>query len=164
MRVLLAAVLAVSGCGGSVARSEPAAAVIEVPHAKGAAAESEDGKSAPLPARGEKQPTAPPDPFEDFVGVWDGLVNQTVSTQLEIKPSGRFRVSASPTAFRGACELEGRFRAGSERIWMDVEKTSCSVIPVGSTLERTIISRSDETFTVESPDGTLLIRYTRRRP
>jgi hypothetical protein len=156
--------LVVAGCGGSAAQTEPVAAVIEVPPARTATVDSEERRAAPLPRRAEPEPPAAPDPYDDFVGSWDGLVNQTVSTELEVDRSSRFRVRAAPTAFRGACELEGRFRADSHKIWMDVEKTSCSVIAVGSTLERNIVSRAQDVFTVESPDGTLLIRYTRRKP
>lgn len=164
MRVLVAAMVLTSGCGGSAQLAAPVSTV-EVPDARPARAEPGEGREREvLPPRAAEEPPPPSDPFDGFVGDWDGLVNQTVSTLLVIDRSGRFKVSATPTPQRTACELEGRFRAAADQIWMDVDKTSCTVIAVGSTLERRIVSQTDDEFTVESPDGTLLIRYTRRAP
>jgi hypothetical protein len=156
MARVLVGLLLVS-CGATPARPESAATVVEVPEAAGSASPREV-----LPPRGEPAPPPPPDPLSDYVGSWDGMVNETVSTELVIENNGRFRVSAPATSFRSECDLSGRFRASDSVVWMDVEKSSCSVVAVGSTLERAVLSKSDQQFTVKSDDGTLVIRYTRR--
>lgn len=154
-RVLIGLLLA--SCGATAAHPESAATVVEVPEARGSASPREV-----LPPRGEPAPPPPRDPLSDYIGSWDGLVNETVSTELVVGQDGRFRVTAPATSFRSECDLSGRFRASDTIVWMDVEKSSCSVVSVGSTLERAVLSKSDHQFTVKSDDGTLVIRYTRR--
>lgn len=155
LRIAPVALLA-AACGAP--RAEPSAApVVQVPPADG----DPEGAAA-LPEREAPAPEPEPDPFRAYVGTWDGLVNGSVATELEIEASGRFQVRASATPSRSACELTGRFRAADEVIWLDVERSSCSVVAPGETLERSVLSRSDDRFTVQSPDGMLVIRYTRR--
>ncbi len=148
----------VAACSAGPAPSARAPAVVEVPAAHAEPAES----GGALPPRGPPAPPPPADPLEDYVGTWDGLVNDTVPTELVVEPNGRFRVRASPTAYRTECDLAGRFRASEDVVWMDVENSTCTVITRGSSLERAVLSKSSSAFTVKSPDGSLVIRYTRR--
>jgi hypothetical protein len=144
-------------CAPGAQRASGPPPVIEVPRADGTVA-----PSGPMPPRAEPVPAPPRDPLDDYVGIWDGSVNGTVSTELVIEHGGRFRVKAPATSWRPECDLSGRFRASDRVVWMDVERSSCSVVAVGSTLERAVLSKSERQFTVESEDGSLVIRYTRR--
>lgn len=144
-------------CSPGPERAAGPPAVVEVPRAEGAL---EPGHA--LPPRAEPVAPPPPDPLFAYIGIWDGRVNDTISTELVVERSGRFRVRAPATSWRSECDLSGRFRASDRVVWMDVEQSSCSVITVGSTLERSVLSKSERQFTVESEDGSLVIRYTRR--
>src|SRR5690606_25886237 len=108
------------------------------------------------------EPPPPADPLQPWIGEWDGLVNETVATRLAVGENARFRVEAAANGQRPACELHGRFRVDGERIWMDVEQTSCSIVMLGTTLERRVLERDERSFKVASPDGSLVIVYTRR--
>jgi hypothetical protein len=147
-------------CGASrPALEAEATTVVVVPPAQA----SETASAGSLPGRVPQPPPAP-DPFEYYVGAWEGLVNDTVQTELVVDANGRFLVRASATAWRPDCELSGRFRAAEETIWMDVERTTCSVLPQGTTLEREVLDKTDDQVTVRSPERDLTIRYSRRRP
>jgi hypothetical protein len=158
MRSALAAAALALACSGTTGRPPVAPPVIELP-----AAQPRGDDSGRLPPRGERPPPPIKDPLEDYVGTWDGMVNGGVSTELVVEASGRFRVRAAPTVWRGACDLAGRFRAGDDMVWMDVDKSSCTVVTTGSSLERMVLSRSAGEFTVQSPDGSLVIHYVRRQ-
>jgi hypothetical protein len=162
MRRALAAALVLSACSGTVRQSSVAPTEIDVPAAQ--PGHSDGSGALPAPARSEPLPPPPRDPLEDYVGSWDGMVNGGVSTELVVEPTGRFRVRASATVWRAACDLTGRFRAGEDVVWMDVETSSCTVVTSGSSLERRVLSKSAGEFSVQSPDGSLVIHYTRRRP
>jgi hypothetical protein len=156
VRAVTLGLLAVS-CGGSAPGAAGPPPIVEVPQARGPVEPAEV-----VPPRGEPAPAPPRDPLSDYIGSWEGRVNDTISTELTVDGSGRFRVNAPATSWRAACDLSGRFRASERVVWMDVEKSSCSVVAVGSTLERSVLSKSEREFTVESEDGSLVIRYTRR--
>ena len=156
MRARVLVLTALTGCGSATERA-PAVAVVDV-----SVAEERSVDSEPPPTRDAPLPAPRRDPFDDYVGRWNGLVNGSVDTELLVEPSGRFLVRAPATAWRGACDLSGRFRAGEDVVWMDIEKSSCSVVDVGTTLERPVLSKTEHEFTVQSPDGSLTIRYTRR--
>jgi hypothetical protein len=158
MRKALASAALLSACSRPAPPAAVAPPVVDVPAAQPEAAEL----AGALPQRGEPPPPPARDPLDDYVGTWDGMVNGAVSTELVVEPSGRFRVRASATAWRGACDLGGRFRANEATVWMDVDKSSCSVVTQGSSLERAVLSKSTGEFTVKSPDGSLVIHYTRR--
>ena len=156
MRFRVILLLAPTACGSATDRA-PSVAVVDVSAPRGTHVEH-----APLPARDAPLPPPERDPFDDYVGRWSGLVNGSVDTELVVERSGWFSVRAPATSWRGPCDLSGRFRAGRDVVWMDVEKSSCSVVDVGTTLERPVLSKTEGEFTVQSPDGSLTIRYTRQ--
>jgi hypothetical protein len=146
-----------AACGGTGPRPAPSLTTVVVPAADQPAGAGEES----LPGR-QPEPPPPPDPLEYYIGTWDGMINDTVRTELVISQRGRFVVRASATPHRSECELSGRFRAAEDTIWMEVQQTSCDLLTRGTTLERRVIDKSKDHVTVQSLEGDLVIVYTRR--
>jgi hypothetical protein len=127
-------------------------------------------ESAPAPSSNSALPKrtdlpSPPvegDPFRYYVGKWSGLVNGHLNTDMEVLEDGRYRVTLSPAGQRTQCEIAGHLRVTELTIAMDIETSSCPAEQPGTTLERTIGSKSDDEFSVQSDDGRIFIRYVRK--
>ena len=142
--------------------AKPAAAAapsaVEIPAAETSAAQDE---TPPPEAVRRPTPTPEADPFEYFVGVWDGEVNNTLNTQLLVQPDGQFTVRSKAHPRQKACELNGRFRAEASKIFLEVAESTCSVQSIGKTLERDVVDKQDSGFVAMSVSGDLRIVYRR---
>lgn len=97
-----------------------------------------------------------------YLGRWRGVVNGTLLTELQVLPEGQFVVRSQPHPKQRSCELNGRFRAEARKIFLDVAESTCSTQSIGTTLEREVIDRGADSFTVVSPSGDLQIEYSRQ--
>lgn len=144
------------GCGSVAAPPPKPPAAVVVPEAS-ATTKPDDGE---LP---EAERVPPPvDPLDYYIGRWSGLVNGAIETELTVDPNGRFLVTSQDTARQKACTLSGLWHAGEGLVRLTVERSSCSVESEGTTLERSVVSKSDREVVLASPDGTLVVQYRRR--
>jgi len=155
---LVALAGALLACGAQPAPKQPQA-VVEV--AAPPASARFDGVAPPPPLRLE--PVAS-DPFLYYVGWWDGVADERVRTLLHVEQDGRFEVQSIPRPGDNACVIAGRLRVEPDAIQLHVEQNTCNPNDSEPVLERPIVSRTDDTFTVRSPDALRIFRYTRRRP
>lgn len=152
--------LLASGCGarpGAPAQGEPPP-VVAIPQP---AAEPRD--DAAPPARAEPLPPPAEDPYLYFVGHWDGVVNEKLSTELTVTEAGAFHIHLPPHAHRPICDLWGKLRVASNVVYFDIENSTCQAESAGTTLERTIVSKTSTELVVRSADHAMVVRYTRRR-
>lgn len=140
--------------------ANPHPGVVTVPSASPRAAAEPAGGSLPDAVR-RPPPTPPEDPFEYYVGRWEGTVNETLQTRLWVKPNGAFVVTSEAHPNQRACELNGRLRAEPEVIFMEVAESTCSVQSVGTTLERRVVTKRPHEFVVASPTHDLTVHYRR---
>jgi hypothetical protein len=116
------------------------------------------------PGRGDPVETVErADPYRYFVGVWDGVVNDKLTTRLEVSEDGRFRIHLPAHQHRPMCDLWGRLRVSERVVWFDIEHSNCAAENAGSTLERQIVTKTEDELVVRATDGRMLVRYTRRR-
>jgi hypothetical protein len=149
---------ALLACGGAEPAARRPQAVVEV--AAPPASARFDGVAPPPPLRLE--PVAP-DPFVYYVGWWDGVADERIRTLLHVERDGRFEVQSIPQPGDNACVIAGRLRVEPDAIQLHVEQNTCNPNDSEPVLERPIVSRTDDAFTVRSPDALRIFRYTRRR-
>jgi len=121
-----------------------------------------EGTEAAPPPRAEPIPPPREDPYAYFVGRWQGVVNEKLTTELVVTEGGKFHVHLPPHPHRPVCDLWGRMRVSPEVVYLDVEQSTCEAESVGTTLERVIVSKTPEQLVVQSRDGSMVVRYTRR--
>ena len=152
----LAWLLLAAGCAPGP--SEPPKTVV-IP----ASTESAGREEAPPPRVGAPAPPDTGDPYAYYVGHWDGAVNGKLSTELVVNDGGTFHIRLPIQKHRPACDLFGRLRIADKRVYFDIENSTCEAENPGTTLEREVLSRSDDLWVVQSDDGRMIIRYTRRK-
>lgn len=132
---------------------------IEIPQAR----EPDPPEAEKPPARAEPLPAPAEDPYRYYVGEWSGRVNDKLTTDLAVTEGGTFHIHLPRHAHRPACDLWGRLRVAAERIYFDIEHSTCTAEVSGTTLERVVMSKADDELVVRSDDSTMVVRYTRKR-
>lgn len=116
------------------------------------------------PPRAEPADAAPPgDPYRYFVGHWQGLVNDKLTTELTVTDDGRFHIHLPVHQHRPMCDLWGKLRVAEKVVYFDIDHSSCEAETVGSTLERHVVSRGDDELVVRAADSKMIVRYTRQK-
>lgn len=147
-------------CAGCASGNSGRAETVVIP----ASTEHASQDEAPPPR--VETPEAPNtgDPYAYYVGHWDGAVNGKLGTELTVNDGGTFHIRLPIQKHRPACDLFGRLRIADKRIYFDIEHSTCEAENPGTTLEREIVSKSDDVLVVRSDDGGMVVRYTRRKP
>jgi hypothetical protein len=118
---------------------------------------------APPPRVDTPDPPNTGDPYAYFVGHWEGAVNGKLSTELTVNDGGTFHIRLPIQKHRPACDLFGRLRITDKRVYFDIENSTCEAENPGTTLEREVVSKSDDAWVVQSDDGRMVIHYTRSK-
>jgi hypothetical protein len=149
-------VLLVAGCAADRGAGR---ATIVIP----AASESAAHDVAPPPRAEAPAESDTSDPYTYFVGRWNGLVNGKLGTELTVNDGGAFHIRLPLQKHRPACDLFGKLRVSERRVYFDIEQSTCEAEHPGSTLEREIVTKSEDLLEVKSDDGRMTIRYTRQK-
>lgn len=156
-RLLLLALLA-SACAGASGQGSGGEIVIP------AEPEPERSDEAPPPRAEPMQTVERDDPYRYFVGKWEGLVNDKLTTQLTVTDDGRFHIHLPVHKHRPTCDLWGKLRVAEQVVYFDIDHSSCEAESVGSTLERHVVSKTDDVLVVRNEDSRMTVRYTRQKP
>lgn len=153
--MVLIALLA-AGCGGA---AQTRAGEIVIPPQAG------DGREeASPPPRDEPMENGPrEDPYRYFVGNWEGLVNDKLSTRLTVSDDGRFHIHLPVHQHRPVCDLWGKLRVSEKVVYFDIDHSSCEAESVGTTLERHVVQKSEDELVVRAADSKMVVRYTRKK-
>jgi hypothetical protein len=155
-RLALLALAAVA-CAGPAAQGSAGEIVIPAQRAP------ERSDEAP-PPRAEPMPMAErDDPYLYFVGSWEGLVNDKLGTRLTVTDDGRFHIHLPVQKHRPTCDLWGKLRVAEKVVYFDIDQSTCEAESVGTTLERHVVSKTDDVMVVRAPDSKMLVRYTRQK-
>jgi len=150
--------LALAACGGPQgARSAGEIVIPTDPSSAPARGEEPPPRAEPLPS------TEREDPYVYFVGSWQGMVNEKLTTELTVSDDGRFHIHLPEHKHRPACDLFGKLRVAEKVVYFDIDQSNCEAENAGSTLERHVVSKSEDVLVVRAADSKMLVRYTRKR-
>ena len=158
MRLWLPVLCVAVGCAGGRAEPQPRGEIV-----------------IPAPGASEKSDVTPPprgepldagdrgDPYLYFVGTWEGVVNDKLTTQLTVSDDGRFHIHLPVHQHRPICDLWGKLRVSERVVYFDIDQSTCEAERVGTTLERQVISKADDAMVVRAADSKMVVRYTRKK-
>ncbi|MBK8996463.1 MAG: hypothetical protein IPM35_12040 [Myxococcales bacterium] len=149
--------LIAAACAGPAAQGSAGEIVIPPQRAPERGDEAPPPRAEPMPM-GERD-----DPYLYFVGSWEGLVNDKLQTRLIVSDDGRFHIHLPVHQHRPTCDLWGKLRVAEKVVYFDIDKSTCEAESVGSTLERHVVTKTDDVLVVRAADSKMQIRYTRQQ-